>query len=269
MDNSVEKPKWLNVLFISSKGTTTCCAPYVFDEERWALFFFSCLFSNWCPIMRRTSSPGALRLVLCLTKSVLFGQEFQFPTEKCDSAPLFLCQSLSQDPGHDFPNSSHGQQHQEQVDPDSYRDQMENPIYGNISANRRGEHRPASRSVTLEEKQEASNTRHLVPYFLNSWAVMSNKELKCVKCTWKEDKLKVYLAVWTNFSVISNNIHAGLKNLLNTFQLSLVSRGFFYQSQQRLNANVHQTQLNCSCISSCIPQRQLKMILCLKTNNEL
>lgn len=153
MDNSVENPKWLNVLFISSKGTTTCCTPYVFDKERWALFFvrlFVCFPID--ALMRRTSSSGALHLVLCLTKSVLLVQEFQFPTEKCDSAPLFLCQSISQEPGHDFPNCSHGQQHQEQVDPDSYPDQLENPIYGNISANRRGEHRPASRSVTVKEK---------------------------------------------------------------------------------------------------------------------
>lgn len=138
-------------------------APHTFLMKKGGHFFFSCLFSNWCP--NDTSSSGALRQALCPTKSVLLVQEFQFPTEKCDSAPLFLCQSISQDPGHDFPNSSQGQQHQEQVDSDSYPDQLENPIYGNIIANRRGEHWPASRSVTVEEKQEASNTDTWFPIF--------------------------------------------------------------------------------------------------------
>lgn len=60
-----------------------------------------------------------------------------------------LCPSISQDPGNYFTNHSHGQQHQEQVNPDNYHEQMENPIYGNISANSRGKNRPASRPAAV------------------------------------------------------------------------------------------------------------------------
>lgn len=171
MDNSVEKPKWLNVLFISSKGTTTCCTPYVFDEERWALFFFLVCFPIDA-LMRRTSSSGALRQVLCLTKSVLLVQEFQFPTENC----VWLCpsvplpkhltgsgawfpqlQSWSAAPGAGGPwqlsrsaGKSHLRQHQ--------RKQERWASAGEPFRHRWGE------TGSLKH-------RHLVPYFLNSWAV--------------------------------------------------------------------------------------------------
>lgn len=60
--------------------------------------------------------------------------------DKYEIGPLCLCRSMSQDEGH---YSHDPTQHQQQANPNRHHEQRENPIYGNISSNRRGERRPA------------------------------------------------------------------------------------------------------------------------------